>query len=52
MDFSMFDDESEDVGQEIEAYCARCKADTPSTSWLKAGRKRALSLGRSLRAPT
>lgn len=31
MDFSMFDDEQEDVGQEIEAYCARCKTDTPHT---------------------
>ena len=31
MDFSMFDDDAEDIGQEIEAYCARCKADTPHT---------------------
>ncbi|MFO0656140.1 MAG: hypothetical protein U0787_13805, partial [Polyangia bacterium] len=31
MDFSMFDDEADDVGQEIEAFCARCKTDTPHT---------------------
>ena len=31
MDFSMFDDEPEDVGQEIEAYCPRCKIDTAHT---------------------
>ena len=27
----MFDDEADDVGQEIEAFCARCKTDTPHT---------------------
>ena len=27
----MFDDEADDVGQEIEAFCARCKGDTPHT---------------------
>src|SRR6185295_11853233 len=31
MDFSMFDDETEEVGQEIEAFCPRCKADTTHT---------------------
>jgi len=29
MDFSMFDDEADDIGQEIEAFCPRCKSDTP-----------------------
>src|SRR5437867_3853380 len=28
MDFSMFDDETDEIGQEIEAFCPRCKADT------------------------
>ena len=24
----MFDDETDDVGQEVEAFCPRCKGDT------------------------
>jgi len=31
MDFSMFDDEADDGGQEIDSFCARCKTDTPHT---------------------
>jgi len=31
MDFSMFDDEADELGQEIEAFCARCKSDTAHT---------------------